>query len=245
MARGIAHFHSVYGPKSQAVAIGCGYDTMFWLNRQAGLLFHKWFDIDKSEVVNRKRSIISENSLFEPLTNYFLHSTDFDSIQDLPGFLSDIGFEPLPTLFIDEFSLIYVSENSFDSILTSIAKRPRSEFMSYGMTMNADDFGKRVQEGFAELGIPLRSYGRTGTPPEAIAAMAGYGFAAVSVVPSDAAVRAVLPPEDKARIARLDIFDRPGEMQHILAHYITIYAGSPEFTNIPLETRDKQMVVDS
>jgi O-methyltransferase involved in polyketide biosynthesis len=232
MIRGITHFHSLYGAASQVVVLGCGYDTSFWLNRRNGLHFQMWFDLDKPDVVNRKHSIISGNELFEPLNDYVLKSIDLDRTGNLNEFLIEIGFQPLPALFIDEFSLIYLSEDAFDSILKCVSQIPNSEFVSYGMTMKDDEFGKRVQEGFAELGIPLRSYSRMGTPAVAIQTMADCGFRTASVISSDDAVRKLLPSEDKARIARLEYFDTPGELQQVLQHYLTVYAGSPEFTTV-------------
>jgi O-methyltransferase involved in polyketide biosynthesis len=233
--QGIAHFHSLYGPSSQVVVLGCGYDTMFWLTRRDGLHFQMWFDLDKPEVIRRKRLIISDNEFFAPLTNYVLDGIDFDCIENFHEILVEIGFQSLPTLFVDEFSLIYVAERSFDSILGSISKIPNSEFVSFGMTMKDSEFGKSVDEGFAELGIPLKSYSRTGTPAVAIESMTNYGFRAVSVIPNDIAVNELLSNEDKERIARLECGNWTCEAEEILQHYLTVYAGSPAFISIPFK----------
>ena len=48
------NFYSMYGSESQVVVVGCGYDTLFWICRDENILFKKWFELDKEELVVSK-----------------------------------------------------------------------------------------------------------------------------------------------------------------------------------------------
>jgi [phosphatase 2A protein]-leucine-carboxy methyltransferase len=217
------HFHDLHGNASQVVVLGCGFDTLFWRLRSSGIEFSQWIDLDKPDVVSRKRSSIESNVIFAPLLNYSLLAADLESFE------SDHVPRDMPTLFIDEFSLTYVNERSCEAIARQISS---CEFVSYAMTGMRDSFGDMVIRTFDDLGAPLKSWTRTETPEVAVETLRRAGFERVVAVSGDEGVRRLLSNEEKEQIARLDFFDNPTGLAMILGHYITIYAGSEAFVSV-------------
>lgn len=224
----IERFYSIYGAESQVVVMGCGYDTAFWTARDKNFCFKNWFDLDLRSVVNFKKSIIEKNEVFRGKEHYKLIEIDFEK-SNMVQSLEKHGFEKLPTLFIDEFSLVYVTTKTFSSILKSISSLENAEFVCFTMTQQDDEFGSAVTEMFTEIGIPLKSYKLTGNMQN-VCEFTTREFSHVRAVTSDQVFFNVLPKEEQTRVMSLDIIEDPHEMIYILKHYITIFAGSARFT---------------
>lgn len=224
----LERFHSIYGAESQVVVMGCGYDTAFWTARDRNLRFRNWFDLDLRSVVNFKKSVIEKNDAFGDTKPYKLLAIDLEKT-NIISFLEKHGFEKLPTLFIDEFSLVYVTTKAFSSILKSISSLENAEFVCFTMTQQDDEFGSAVTETFAEIGIPLKSYGLTRNM-QTVCELATREFSHARAVTSDQVLFNVFSKEEQTRVMRLELIEDPREMVYVLKHYITIFAGSVRFT---------------
>jgi [phosphatase 2A protein]-leucine-carboxy methyltransferase len=163
-------------------------------------------------------------------------SIDLEDPGDIFKVLASRGIEDLPTLFVDEFSLVYLSDSAVDSLLRAISGRPQCEFVGYAMVRADDDFGKLIFPVFQSLGAPLKGGKRYDTPDEAIEKFSQAGFTFARAVSSEQAILRFLSREDKIRIAGLECFDE--NHVEILSHYLTIVAGSSRFVSTFIQPVD-------
>lgn len=84
-------FYSMFGPNSQVVQLGCGYDTLFFRLRDEKIIFSKWIDLDLNHIVQRKSRVISAGH-FQPLTNYALVEADLENFANFKGVLEKKWF---------------------------------------------------------------------------------------------------------------------------------------------------------
>ena len=228
---GAVKFHDIYGDQSQVVVLGCGYDTLFWILRDKSIFFKRWYDIDKASVISKKLEVINSDDIFNPMEGYYTNVINFEEsdnfIQSLENF--DIS---LPTLFIDEFSMIYMKKRSVHKMMKSIAHLKNSCFISYGMTLPNDDFGELVKDTFNIVGIPLKSYDETDTIEKSISSLLKFGFPYANAIDSDQGIRKTLDAEDKVRISHLDFFDDQNHLIYTMKHYLSRVSGCEEFVKI-------------
>ncbi|OHT08636.1 Leucine carboxyl methyltransferase family protein [Tritrichomonas foetus] len=224
------NFFSVYGFESQVVVLGCGYDTLFWLLNDENIKFKHWFDLDKENVINFKKKIISSD-LFQPLENYHVECIDFNNTNlDFVSILSE--FEQLPTVFIDEFSLIYCEYETTQNIIKLIASNKDWHLASYGMVQPEDEFGQLVQESFIKLKIPLKSYKFTASVQETDNVYIKAGFNSVRSLDSELMLKLFFTKTERDRFLSLEYFDDPKELFYLLRHYCAIVAGNDQFVSI-------------
>ena len=229
----VERFCRVYGSDGQVVVLGCGYDTLYWRCRQKNLVFRRWFDVDLESVIGRKIAIIEKCELsrdgYEPV------SCQLESVDDLVSVLRGVGFVDAPTLFIDEFSLIYINEESYQRILLSISKLEQAEFVGYGLTNRDTPFGAAVEKTFQTMGAPLKSYRLTQTKEMAIKTFTQ--FRTIRVSQCNVLLKHLFDTDEMTSIMSLGAICDKADLDKCLSQYLVIFAGSEEFVSaIPVHS---------
>jgi [phosphatase 2A protein]-leucine-carboxy methyltransferase len=229
MLAAIAKFHKSHGNSIQVVVLGCGYDTLFWRLRDAGVSVGRWFDVDLPHVVNRKSSVVFQNSLFDPLDNYALLECDMGQPNLLESVLKDNGFSvDVPTVFVDECTLIYVDPEAVDLIIQFAGRLKASGFISYGMIRPEDQFGKLMVKNFQSFGAPLKGIEKYPTVESHRTRFLNGGYTKVKAVDMDVAMKKLLTREENIRVHRLEIHDDPEELAYMLSHYVLAIASTDD-----------------
>ena len=233
ISRAVERFFGMYGSEGQVVVLGCGYDTLYWRCRLKSIVFRRWFDVDLDAVIGRKTAIIEKCKLSRD--GYELVPCQLESVDDLVSVLRGVGLVDAPTLFIDEFSLIYVTEASYQRILSAISKLEHAEFVGYCLTNRNTAFGTAVEKTFQAMGAPLKSYQLTQTPETATKTFTQ--FRTVRVSQCNVLLKHLFDADEMTSITSLgSIWDKT-DLDRGLAHYLVIFAGSEEFASaIPVHS---------
>ena len=225
----VTKFHSIYGNTSQIINLGCGFDTLFWRLRDKKIEFDNWFEFDKPKIVEKKMKILQEREEFHPLDKYHIENIDLEQENAIDIIKNKIDLNK-PTLFIDEFSMIYISEKSFSNMISFIGHNNKDFcIVSYTMTNLDDDFGELILEGFQDMNVPLLSTPITKTPNDTIEMLLSNGFQCADANEAISVAKLQLTIQERQRISRLDYFDNPHEVDYILKHYLFFAGGSTEF----------------
>jgi hypothetical protein len=228
MSEAVTRFHKLHGNSIQVVCCGAGYDTLFWRLRDKGVQIGRWFDVDLPHVVSRK-SLVFENEIFQPLDNYSLVECDMGQPNLLETVLKTNGFSPdLPTVFLDECTLIYVEPSSVDLIIKFAASLKSSGFISYAMVKPDDPFGQLMVENFNNFGAPLKGIAPYPTVESNRERFVKAGYQKVKAVDMDVAMDQLLTQEEYVRVHRLEIHDDPDELSFMLSHYVLTIASTDE-----------------
>jgi hypothetical protein len=208
--------------------LGCGYDTLFWRLRSEGLTVGRWFDVDLPHIVDRKsQTLNSFPDAFAPLDNYALLTVNLGEAGALEPALIAHGFSAdLPTVFVDECSLIYVDPDAVDAIIRFAASLKSSAFTSYAMITPDDRFGALMVQNFEAIGAPLKGIAKYPTAEAHRERFAAAGYGKARAVDMNAAMRAVLTYEEQCRVRKLEIQDDPDELAFMLAHYVLAIAST-------------------
>ncbi|EAY10522.1 Leucine carboxyl methyltransferase family protein [Trichomonas vaginalis G3] len=228
----VKKFHEIHGSNMQVVVLGCGYDTLFWRLRDEKVTVKNWFDLDMQHVVKKKSQVINSNS-FEPMDNYHLFYADLSKPEMVKQELNSHGFEDIPTIFIDECTLIYVDPVAVDEILKFAASLKSNAFISYGMVKPDDQFGKMMVKNFDSFGAPLKGIKMYPTIASHKDRCINAGFKHAKSIDLNQTMKAVIPRENFMKIMRLEMQDDPDELAYMLQHYVLAVAGSEsEFVSI-------------
>ena len=225
--KAVTKFHQIHGENMQVVILGAGYDTLFWRLRDEKITFKAWYDLDMPHVVNKKSKIL-ECSTFQPLDNYYLKVCDLSKPEEFKKVLKDNGFQDIPTIFVDECTLIYVDPVAVDEIIKFAAQMKSSAFISYGMIRPDDSFGKMMIHNFETFGAPLKGIRMY---PSVEAHKKRYEDAGYKYVKSMDLVKtmhSVISRQDYMKIMRLEMQDDPEELEFVLMHYVLALAGTDE-----------------
>jgi [phosphatase 2A protein]-leucine-carboxy methyltransferase len=233
MWNAITKFQAVHGDATQVVILGGGYDTLFWRLRDANVVFTRWFEVDLPFIVARKGPVI-ENDIFQPLDNYVLVALDLAQPGALKtGLLANQFSLELPTVFVDECTLIYIDPSAVDSIIRFATSLKSNGFISYGMVKPDDQFGKLMVRNFESIGAPLRGIAQYPTVDSHKQRFLNGGYQKVKAVDMNQAMEAVLSPSEQKRVRRIEIQDDPDELAFTLAHYVLAIASTDdEFLSI-------------
>jgi [phosphatase 2A protein]-leucine-carboxy methyltransferase len=209
--------------------LGGGYDTLLWRLRDIGVNVSRWFDVDLPHVVERKGSTIRSYEMFAPLDRYSLLAINLGEPGALEAGLKANSFDVnLPTVFIDECTLIYVDPDSVDAIIRFAASLKSSGFISYGMIKPDDRFGALMVQNFQNIGAPLRGIAKYPTVESHQKRFTTAGYTKVKAVDMNGAMKAVLTYEEQCRVRRLEMQDDPDELAFMLAHYVLAIASTDD-----------------
>lgn len=182
MRRLVSQFVLSMGTNCQIVILGAGSDTNgLWALKKFGKGL-KVFEVDFAGPISRKARCLSQNrhrlqflfpdsdypnSTFDnpggvlwATNTYSLLSYDLrDPMENLDSKLQVAGFqETLPTLFLSECVLIYLTRPESDRVISWIAKRESLAILGVYEPINGQDpFGKMMVENLSSRGTPLLS----------------------------------------------------------------------------------------
>ena len=218
----------------QIVSLGCGFDTLYFRLRSASRATTdclRYFEVDFEQVVHRKRTVMASDARFLPFVaeeeRYVLLECDLRSTAELAKRLQERGFAAeVPTLFLSECVLIYMSAEEGSSIIRWAARLPHAFFCTYEQIRPHDAFGKTMIRNLEARNIPLHSllrYPELADQRRRYVEEGGFGRAAARTMLD--VFDAYLPAEDTRRIAAIEMFDEFEEWQLILSHYCLVAAG--------------------
>lgn len=225
--KAVTKFHEMHGDNMQVVILGAGYDTLFWRLRDLKINVKGWYDLDFPHVVNKKAKVL-ESSVFQPLDNYYLRVCDLSKPDEFKKVLADNGFQDIPTIFVDECTLIYVDPVAVDEIIKFAASLKSSAFISYGMVKPDDSFGKMMVHNFETFGAPLKGIKMYPTIQSHKERFEAAGYKYVKSMDLNKTMNAVIPRQDYIKIMRLEMQDDPEELAFVLIHYVLALAGTEE-----------------
>lgn len=228
----VKKFYELHGKDMQVVVLGCGYDTLFWRLRDEKIVVKNWFDLDMPHIIKKKSSVINTEG-FQPLDNYHLFYADLSKPDMVKSELAAHGFEDIPTIFIDECTLIYVEPTAVDEILKWASALKSNAFISYGMVKPDDAFGRMMVKNFDSFGAPLKGIRMYPTVQSHKDRCTNAGFKFAKAIDLNQTMRIVIPRDNYMKIMRLEMQDDPDELSFMLQHYVLAVAGSEnEFVSI-------------
>jgi [phosphatase 2A protein]-leucine-carboxy methyltransferase len=230
--------------RKQIISFGAGSDTRYFRLRQtlpastlANLVYH---EIDFPAVTAPKITSILRNQFLPSSAikavdetagslradGYYIHPLDLRSLQ--PGCKMPAGVEPaIPTLFLSECCLIYLSPEEADAIV----RWATGDFTgSVGMAVyepigGEDAFGKVMIQNLASRGIVLKTLKKYATLERQRLRFKTLGF-----VDGQQAADVYFISEnwideaEKERIARLEMLDEVEEWRMLARHYCVAWA---------------------
>ena len=227
MYKAILKFYQLYGSEIQVVMLGCGYDTLYWRFRDENIRIKRWYDLDMAYIVNKKSEII-KHEIFLPLEGYKLLECDLSKPEIFKNILYSNNFEDIPTIFVDECTLIYVDPDSVDSIINFGGNLKNSSFISYGMIKPDDNFGKLMVKNFQSFGAPLKGIFKYPTVESHKKRFLNGGYNFIDSMDLNLTMKKVLKKEEYIRIIKLEIQDDPDELSYVLVHYVLAIASHDE-----------------
>ena len=167
-------FLNKYQNQCQIVSLGAGYDTRYFLLKKQGKAPLKYFEVDLIQVTSKKAMTIAKNAALKELigdfklglggselygSDYFLVSGDLKQFDSVESHLQELGLDKsIPTLFISECFLIYLTRQESDHILRQIQLHFKDACMLvYEQILPSDAFGSMMIRNLAERDITLYS----------------------------------------------------------------------------------------
>jgi len=231
----------------QIISLGAGIDTSFWrLHASNRDLFsqrlRKFVEIDFQETCSRKLMLLTHHSdLFldesllgsKPKVDAKRGTLHSDRYALIPGDLtkwtdiieqlaaSDVIRFDVPTLFISECCLIYISWQRSEAILQSAAKSFTHgvAFGIYEQILPNDAFGRQMIKNLAERDLQLMSFHKYPDLKAQQDRFLGNGFHVAVAWDLNRIYRDYLERKDTKRIERLEMFDEFEEWHIFMAHY--------------------------
>jgi tRNA wybutosine-synthesizing protein 4 len=224
--------------------LGAGLDSVsFWIATAEELpeiaKSAKLFEVDYEPVVMKKSAIISRHSelskIFPPNADstgvgyqserYKLIAADLRELAELGEKLKRAGLnDSVPTLFLAECVLIYMSSKHSDAVLRWIAQDAVpcafTGVVVYEQTNPDDAFGRVMVDNLKLRGCPLLGISAY---PTLDSHRGRYlkvaGFSSVSIANMNKVCDEKIPAEEYKRISKLEIFDEFEEWRLMQSHY--------------------------
>lgn len=226
---------------NQIVSLGAGFDTTYWLLKDAyPETSLKYVELDYPEVCLKKmreiaRHVELQNKIPNPATDGKIHTGSkltSDSYYLLPSDLRDTSstlssitqvLNPsLPTLFISECVLVYLDSPHSDRLISQISQSfPNSAYLNYDIIEPNDTFGRTMLENLSYRNIFLRGIHAYPSVQSQVGRFRQYfervqGFNMLSIYNEH------LPAEEKQRVERLEWMDEFEEWNLLLSHYVML-----------------------
>jgi len=234
------------GSDKQIVSFGAGYDTNFfrlYAHQQADASHKapkKFFEVDFPHVVKHKTKLIQQSpkltSCIEGLTiandggisgvNYSLSAADLHKLEQVEAALVLSGISPsLPTLFLSECVLIYVSpDRSAELIKWTSTFFQKGMFILYEQIKPFDALGQVMLRHLEDRGVPLTSitkYPDLGSQKKRFLEL---GYTHVDAKDMNDIFNSLIGPAENQRLAKIEIFDEFEEWVLIQSHYCILVA---------------------
>ncbi|RCN33209.1 leucine carboxyl methyltransferase [Ancylostoma caninum] len=227
----------------QIISIGCGFDTLFWRLKSSGKSVKKFVDVDFSSVTAKKIRQIRKPgtpdlvSLFsEPpketqhtdlhCGDYNLVGADLRQWAEFKSKLESVGIDStLPTLFLAECVLVYMSVDQSAELLKHISEFfDTVVFVNYEQVRIKDAFGSVMQKNLEQRGIYLPGLPACSDIETQKERFTHSGWSNVTVVDMNTVYKKLLPQQEVSRIEKIEHLDEMELLRQLLDHYCIGYA---------------------
>ncbi|KAJ2545577.1 carboxy methyl transferase for protein phosphatase 2A [Coemansia sp. RSA 1853] len=227
----------------QIVVLGAGMDTSYFLLRQQGLLPHRYFEIDFSDITAKKAATIYKSSTLRALLpqdtvvaegGSELHSAEYSLLAgDLREFESLVvpklmarGFDCTePTLFLSECVLIYLDPQHSDAIIEWItANIAHAGILTYEQILPTDRFGQMMIENLRARGLELRGLHAYPTLQSNSQRFLDLGWHSAVAVDLATYHEQLLKDSERERLAKIEFLDEWEEFMLLAQHYAFTFA---------------------
>lgn len=231
----------------QIVNLGAGYDTLYWRLKANTALNNavriKVVDLDLLPVISKKcHAIRTRKQLFDMLAGEVregeiphaeLHSDGYDLVSADMRDTDEISrklvtackLDPkIPTIFIAECVLIYMSTDSTKQLLTWIAQAyETAAFINYEQVHMNDHFGQIMFEALKAQGCLLADADACETLEMHENRFVRAGWTRAQAADMNTMCQS-LPQADVQRVDRIAMIDEPEVLQQLFAHYCIVWA---------------------
>ncbi|VDO39446.1 unnamed protein product [Haemonchus placei] len=227
----------------QIISLGCGFDTLFWRLKKAGKTMKKFVDVDFSSVTAKKIRQIRKPgtpdlvSLFnEPpketqhtdlhCGDYHLVGADIRQWAEFKAKLDSVGIDTtLPTMFIAECVLVYISVDQSAQLLKSLSDTFNTAvFLNYEQVRIKDTFGSVMEKNLEQRGIQLPGLPACSDIETQRERFLANGWKNVAVIDMNTVYKKLLPQDEVARIEKIEHLDEMELLRQLLDHYCIGYA---------------------
>lgn len=227
----------------QIVSLGCGFDTLFWRLKSTGKKMKKFVDVDFSSVTAKKIRQIRKPgspdlvSLFsEPpketqhtdlhCGDYHLVGADIRQWAEFKAKLDSVGIDTtLPTLFLAECVLVYMSVDQSAQLLKNISDYfDTVVFVNYEQVRIKDAFGSVMEKNLEQRGIQLPGLPACNDVETQRERFLSNGWKDVTVIDMNIVYKKLLPQDEVDRIERIEHLDEMELLRQLLDHYCIGYA---------------------
>ncbi|XP_064083636.1 leucine carboxyl methyltransferase 1-like [Macrobrachium nipponense] len=230
-------FVEVTGGNCQIVNIGAGFDTLYWRLNEEGKSIKGFVELDFPGVTSRKCHYIQRTKpLLQAVSDedydvklnrnnlhghtYKLTGVDLRNLTEVEAKIkeSDLDYS-IPTLFLAECVLVYMTMPKSSQLLKWIAEKFKSAFfVNYEMVNLDDRFGEVMLSNLRTRGCDLagaEACHSTETQRKRFLDMGWAGADSCDMV----GIWSRLPPEEVARVVQLELLDEQELLHQLFRHY--------------------------
>ncbi|KAL2918319.1 carboxy methyl transferase for protein phosphatase 2A [Polyrhizophydium stewartii] len=225
------------GRRSQVVSLGAGSDTRFLLLKEGRRNPGLYVEIDFPQITSKKAMALARGRTTKPLLGDFqvgaggaeIIAQDYWLLAgDLRNFASEIlprlvrmGLQPSePTLFLSECVMIYLDPTVSDAIVAAAASEFSAPFfVTYEQILPDDAFGRVMISNLKARNIELPGIFAHPTLHSQVERYMSAGFTVARAIDINEVWDKHISLEEKARLARLEIFDEVEEWVLLSRHY--------------------------
>ncbi|KAF1761861.1 hypothetical protein GCK72_010120 [Caenorhabditis remanei] len=242
----VREFLTEFNGKAQVVSFGCGFDTLFWRLVSSGSNLVKYVEVDFSSVTSKKirhilkpvgsgsidlkksfesEAVVSHHSDLHA-GNYHLVGADLRQSNELDQKLETCQLDyDIPTIFIAECVLVYMSANASSSLLKQIVSKFRQPaFVNYEQFRTSDAFTKVMEQNLGERGIQLHGLEMCESSEKQEERFRNAGFKTIKVMDMNQVFNNFLDQNEVARIRTIEMLDEMELLEQLLAHYCVVFA---------------------
>lgn len=242
----VREFLTEFNGNAQVVSFGCGFDTLFWRLVSSGAKLVKYVEVDFSSVTSKKirhilkpagsgttdlkksfesEAVVSHHADLHA-GNYHLIGADLRQENELHQKLATCQLDhDIPTIFIAECVLVYMSANSSSSLLKSIVTQFRKPaFVNYEQFRTSDAFTRVMEQNLGERGIQLHGLEMCQSAEKQEERFCDAGFKSVKVMDMNQIFSQFLDQDEVARIRCIEMLDEMELLEQLLAHYCVVFA---------------------
>ncbi|RKP02532.1 hypothetical protein CXG81DRAFT_10697 [Caulochytrium protostelioides] len=240
----VARFHAeAPATPVQIVSLGAGSDTRFFRRAATWPQPFLYYEIDFPQITGRKGQTVARNrATAAHLPDYHvecggldLHTETYHLVSgDLRQWAAEIvpklvahGFDPArPTVYLSECVLVYMDAADANAILDWVTANAgtRAAFVVYEQIRPHDAFGQQMLANLQQRHLALPGLLGCDDLAAQQARFAERGWATVEALDMRQAWERLVPAEEKARVAKLEIFDEVEEWHLLMEHYAIVHA---------------------
>ena len=237
-------------PSLQIVSLGGGFDTLAYnlfdrINNENHTINLKIFEIDFTHIITKKASFTMRNDVFSKLQtklleessssvaltrpygyyfgNYRLLTADLRRAVDVQAALLESGADiHIPTLFITECVLVYISKQDTSSLLHTLSTlftHPNTSWVSYDMIHPTDVFGKRMLDNLTRAGHSLPGFVDYPTLSAHETRFTEAGWVSVKASDMLTVYNNMITAAEKEHVDGIERLDEVEEWRLIMTHY--------------------------